>query len=158
MSNKIVFNEYFKQLRGAKLSAVGRCANMAWLIFQRANGVMYSLHIQCPFRLTKENTILLANGDMYVAANQVDEPLIDWDVNGINLFDKRAEVLPKEGDFVVCKVSISRYSDLCIRFENKSILRVFISNSADGEQWRLFEKSDSAKEHLVAYPLRIEFE
>src|SRR6478735_8215289 len=94
-------------LVGSKLSNIGRASNLFWLEFGEALSVIrrgrtqelaeYVLHIQCSWRITKSNKILVASRDFYSPRTGLDgeDEHFEWDVQGNNRFDERTEYFIK---------------------------------------------------------------
>ena len=57
-----------KKLIGCKLINIGRAMNLVWMIFSQ-NNIVYSFHIQCPWRIVINNNIMISNVDLYENEN-----------------------------------------------------------------------------------------
>jgi len=63
----------------------------------------------------------------------------NWDVQGNNLFDKKAKLLFPEGSQItVTTAGLSGNCDLTITFSNGLCLESFVNASSQEECWRLF--------------------
>lgn len=115
----------------------------------------YSFHIDCHFRLSCGDEIVLSRGDIFQPANTLLQNLdfeynaFNWDVNGNNRFDEIAKEY-FSGDpssFTIKKVKISRLGDVKLYFENSFILEVSPDISGKEECWRFFESGSD--EHII---------
>jgi len=129
------------------LNALGRSANMVWLIFSDGKK-QYSLHIQCPCRFSKAGKILLSSGDIYCPSDIVSEQEdFDWDEQGNNAFDVIAKDFI-DGTLMVENFELKDLNDLSIQFQNGVEFCLFCNNSTEEEQWRFFSKGDGMA-HVV---------
>lgn len=147
---------YIKQeiqvLLGSECIKVGRACNLVWFSFV-INGNEFALHIQSSFRITRNESILCANLDMYEPkAETLNNPSFNyedfkWDIQGNNYFD---EWILKSGNELqnerVKNIKISNLGNLVITFENDITLEVF-NNSSVSECWRFFKLH--SKNHIV---------
>jgi hypothetical protein len=110
----------------------------------------YSLHVQCPWRIKNaQQQIILAAQDIFAPSSSIPwTEAFDWDVQGNNLFDEKAEkwLRDNEGIAIVSCV-LSPGSDLALTFSNDDVLEIFVATSTDDECWRLLEYGDR---HFVA--------
>ena len=69
----------------------------------------------------------------------------DWDVLGNNHFDDMiAKYIGDEpSDFVVKKITVSKFGDLKITFTNGFTLELFAEGSDDSINWRFFDGTNS---------------
>lgn len=81
--------------------------------FDLASG-KYGLNIQCPWRLTLENRIMVASGDFYLPRTGLSDEAFEWDNLGANRFDERIGVFKKglESNVVVSEVSADELGGL----------------------------------------------
>ena len=123
---------------------------MCWIIFGSKDDteidVFYSLHLQCPWRIRKGNTIVLSNLDIYELPSEVLTVDEEWDDKKRNLFDEKVDSFLKLGEKKVDDVSITAMNDLAIFLSDSSIIECFV-NDLKYECWRFFKKGD--KRHLV---------
>lgn len=143
--------EFPKILIGKPLKKIGRCANLTWFIFGIEEN--FSLHVQCSWRLIKNN-ILIASNDIYVPKDLEYSDDFDWNSIGSTLFDSKVEELNAEENQIVKWIEINSLGDIQIIFED-IIFQSFIYNSCEEEQWRFFRKGDR---HMVVRPNGIEWE
>lgn len=130
---------------------IGRAAAMCWIHFgcpeeielRGGTSVMgeFALDLDCPWRIrNRAGGIELGSADMFTPASshEFDEDF-DWDVQGNNLFDKKAKRLfPQSTQIAVIAAVLSRNCDLTITFSNGLILESFVNASSQQECWRLF--------------------
>ena len=90
----------------------------------------YSLHVQCPWRIIRNETILVGSGD--------DRLLVA-------LFEGGRE-------FMVEAVDLGKAGTLRIDFEKGFRLELFPNDSSDDEHWRLFGTADDSQGLIVAGP------
>ncbi len=118
---------------------------------------MYALHIDCGFRMTTENEILLTRGDIFNHNSTInddfecDDEDFDWDVFGNNSFDEKIkeQFTDKNLCIVVESINISKFGDLKILLSNGYCIEIFVDSSSDEECWRFFEVGNADKKHLV---------
>ncbi|WP_224771222.1 hypothetical protein [Metabacillus idriensis] len=89
------------KIMGLKLQYAGRSSDLFWLGFGEIVQIIrrgraeetaeYALHIQCSWRITLDNKIVLASGDFYSPNSEWDDlnEDFDWDIQGNNRFDER---------------------------------------------------------------------
>lgn len=162
---------FFKEIRGETVGRIGRAGNMMWLEIgpvcrvtnfrgDEVEKSKYALHVQAPWRIVNENEkIIFAFSDFYMPRGKVEwTEDFEWDVQGANLFDEKAESWLKEvEEACIKKIEMDSLGDLKISFSNGDRLEIFIDSSTDIESWRLF-KSDSNKKHLVVSAMGMEFD
>ncbi|GAX47808.1 hypothetical protein [Pseudolactococcus reticulitermitis] len=160
---------YIQDIIGQKFSTIGRAADMAWLGFGKEVQATdwkgrdrivheFALHLQTSWRIidNQSDRIVIASGDMYYPISDTDTnaktfdwDTFDWDIQGGNLYDERAENMNlSENDSRVLDVTVNDHFDICITFSNGWCLQAFISRT-QGEVWRFFEPT-KGKDHFVA--------
>ena len=98
----------------------------------------YEFHIQCPFRIMKENQIILGSYDIYCALG--DENDSDWETYGNNRFDKVAEDIIKPMlPMKVLDIFASEVGDIFIKLENETDINIFIHSEGNREFWRFID-------------------
>ena len=106
----ITLDKHLQQLIGLPLTRTTRAANMECLKFgqlliadkenNQINIGEFGLHLQCPWRLTNDSQILVADNDLF---EQPDEnadydPDFEWDKTMANLRDRKLDnILKTEG-------------------------------------------------------------
>lgn len=157
-------------LVGTRLTEMHRCLNMEMFgfgplrpsvrEFGPGKGTVvehaeFSLHVQCPWRITKNQQIVMGEGDRRI--------LIDWfDTNNLSpaekdelprLLERRVAEFQKlkPNGLLVAHVTIDQMKGLEIGFEENYVLTVFPENTSSDkcdEYWRYFSWSE--EKHLVA--------
>ena len=110
MSNNLD-NEIKKQLsliKGKLFRYIGRAGDLVWLgfgkdvVFKNYRGIerktaQYSLHIQCPFRISCNGKKKIGSGDMY-ETNSITRRSSDFnqDETNTNIYDEKALILTQE--------------------------------------------------------------
>lgn len=123
----------------------------------------YALHIQCAFRLCMGDKIEIATNDIFQPTEKaLDNPQFNWDTyqfdeKGNNQFDWFAEhrITPYYTEFVVKNVSVNKFGDLKISFQNNYELELMVDSSLDSECWRFFS-TGVEEPHLVVLGTGIE--
>lgn len=154
------------KLIGLKLRYAGRASNLFWLGFgdmvlvKRRKGTEqlaeYSLHIQCAWRITKGNKILVASRDFYYPNSNWDDENgdFDWDVQGNNRFDEKTKHLIEEvkGKLIVERVDSDDIGGFKVHLSDKYVLEAFPDNSDEdeySEYWRFFNMKDDSLHFVV---------
>lgn len=144
-----------EKIHNCTLSDIERSGNMLWLVLKN-NADEYELQVCCPCRITQNNSVLLAKGDMYeptsTFAGEYDD--FDWEVVGATLFDEKKEALKNK--YVVESVELSMFNDLKIQFSDGILLTTFSNESEEEEQWRLFHRFYRDEKQLVVSPSLME--
>lgn len=116
----------------------------------------FALRNECCMRMTCGDEIVFAKHDIFLPNSALlnqsnfDWDSFDWKVFGGNYFDEMVEkYLGKEPfGFVVKKISVSKFGDLTIKFENEFSLELFADSSGRDENWRFFDMNPHTP-HLV---------
>jgi hypothetical protein len=162
--------QQLSKLIGTKLQCVGRASNLLWLglgdviqISRRGKveeGTEYAIHVQCTWRITLDNKIIVASRDFYSPNstwNYNEE--FEWDVQGNNRFDERvASLLVSEKQLIVEQVESDMLGGLRLFLSNDYLLEVFPDSSEDdeySEHWRFFSRKEKSA-HLVVSGVGIE--
>lgn len=158
------------RLIGQPVHSIGRAANMLDLHFgedvivpdrisKEKHVGTYSLHVQCPWRIInpEKRKVLLGSLDFYapstrrLAAEDFDYNHFDWDVQGENLFDEKAQEWFAGLEHVtVVAARMNRFGDARIDLSNGDRIEIFVMATDDGECWRLFLSAKSTTQ-LVIY-------
>lgn len=168
---KKIINEKLHELIGLEWVKTTRASNMECLKF----GTLYSfdnkgirrqfgqfgLHLQCPWRITKKDLILVGSDDLYEQPNEIDEydENFNWDVQGGNLRDVKLESLLKCGKYIVSSVKADIFGGFELVFNDNLKLTVFpilSSKSRYSEYWRILDNRNEKREHFVVGALGIE--
>jgi hypothetical protein len=150
-------------LIGMSLWSSGRAADLDWFSFgQRrtvttANGQTkeigeYALHVQCAWRITHGNDVVVGSSDLYHPLGERVDPIenFNWDVQGANSRDERiAELFQNETrHFLVRAVEVGNAGAFTITFDNEYALDIFPDDSLREEYWRIF-KPYAEQPHFV---------
>jgi hypothetical protein len=131
----------------------GRAADLEWFSFGQRRTVKgprgtkevgeYALHIQCAWRITHGDQVVVGSHDLYYPSEERDTPVneFDWDVQGANLRDRRiAELFQNETrQFLVREVEVGKSGTFSIIFDDEYVMDVFPDNSRNGEHWRMLK-------------------
>jgi len=143
-------------LIGLPLWDSGRAADLAWFALGERRTVKdfrgnpkevgeYALHVQCAWRITQDDKVLVGRSDLYYPAGyspEQDEIPDDfnWDVQGANRQDELIRDLFQGGgnQFRVLGVEVGPAASFNIALERNLSLQVFPQDSSSHEYWRLF--------------------
>ena len=163
MTNNI--NKIVSDLIGLPLTRTTRAANMECLKFgtvyrtdkdgKENNVGEFALHLQCPWRLTNENEIIVGNGDLYQQAEETAEYNENYDYFefNANLRDVKLDKLIKDKTITIISAQADKFGGLEICFDNNITLTVFpdITSKADNENWRLIDFRNENSKHLESW-------
>ncbi len=143
--------------RAANMLCAGFGKDVQRVDFTGKNRIVseFALHVQCAWRLTFKNQILIAYGDFYIPREGLDYTDFVWDVQGNNRFDEKAKMLSSNFSLnPVCVTSITadEIGGVNIYFNNGYALEIFPHDSLGDEYWRFirFNSDDGIKsEHFV---------
>ncbi|WP_405288857.1 hypothetical protein [Methanobrevibacter sp.] len=149
--------KYLRMLKKQRVAAIGRAADMLWIIFEDTNAACsartISLHVQSSWRITntEKKSIIVASLDMYFPKSSEEyTDDFEWDIQGNNLFDeKSANWLENAGDIFIDEVQMDLWGDLRLSFSNGDQMEVFVDVSDETECWRIFRKDDLNLRHMV---------
>ncbi len=121
----------------------------------------FGLHLQCPWRITQNNIILVGDNDLYEHPSEAEnfDSNFDWDVPNGNLRDVKLSVILKSKKNVVEFVYVDEYGGFELIFNEDTKLSVFPTlsvKSSYGEFWRLLNNQCEAKNHFVVGTFGIE--
>ncbi|MCM3256023.1 hypothetical protein [Priestia aryabhattai] len=154
------------KLIGLNLRYAGRASNLFWLGFGEMISVTrrgkteelaeYALNIQCSWRITKDNKILVGSRDFYSPRTGWNEENddFDWDVQGNNRFDERIESFIENAKehVTVERVKPDEVGGLKIFLSQGYLLEVFPDTSEDDEYsefWRFFNRRENSPHFVV---------
>lgn len=114
----------------------------------------YALHIQCPWRITRDDSVVVGSGDLFYPVdpeNQEPRPDFDWQPIGGNRRDYLLKILFQDGarKLVVRDVEAGDGGSLRIELQDGYFLEVLPNLSTDDEQWRLFRPYRENEPHFV---------
>lgn len=163
----------FQGIVGLRLSITQTAADMRIFQFGSVKSVttrhgkqgyvaQYSLHIQCPWRLEKDDKIITSSADYWRYAG-AGEPPSAWTPEDGNRADDAAlskiftdvrqesrQLFNDSDKLIVRSVNLTKIGDITFLFADGHMLRVY-SNTHDSEQWRLLTPS-LEEPHLVFPP------
>ncbi|MHA7098568.1 hypothetical protein [Priestia aryabhattai] len=154
------------KLIGLNLRYAGRASNLFWLGFGEMISVTrrgkteelaeYALDIQCSWRITKDNKILVGSRDFYSPRTGWNEENddFDWDVQGNNRFDERIDSFIENAKehVTVERVEPDEIGGLKIFLSQGYLLEVFPDTSEDDEYsefWRFFNRRENSPHFVV---------
>jgi hypothetical protein len=155
-------NKILLDLIGLPLTRTTRAANMECLKFgtvYRAdkdgkdyNVGEFALHLQCPWRMTNENEIIVGSNDLYEQADEQAEydENFNWEKLNSNLRDVKLDKFINENKLSIISATADKFGGLDIGFDKNVKLTVFpnISSKADNEYWRIIDFRDEKSKHL----------
>ena len=114
----------------------------------------YALHVQCPWRITRDDLTIVGSGDLYCPPdlwNKEPDLNFDWRPVGANRRDHLLKALFQGGArvFVVQSVEVGNAGSVRIGLEDDHSLEVIPDLSTDDEQWRLFRPYREHEPHFV---------
>ena len=134
------------KLIGLELTRTTRAANMECLKFgqelvtDKDDGLInigqFGIHLQCPWRITNGQKIIIGYNDVYEQSDQDAkyDPDFDWDRPGVNLRDKKLqELIDKK--LTVEKVTVDDFGGFSICFNHNINLMTFPTTSLENEYW-----------------------
>jgi len=159
-------------LIGLKLSRIALAADMRTLQFGNTQprvggGVVgeYALHVQCPWRLEDESSVITGNDDLYVPYEQNDELAEPFDYEKRESLQERIlrdllkgydsdtkQTVNSTNLLTVAAVEADAAGGFCLNLSGGYRFFVFI-NGTRREAWRLFKPSKdgarSSEKHFV---------
>jgi hypothetical protein len=110
-----------------------------------------ALHIQCPWRITQGERLVVASGDLYYPPDgSAAGPDFDWEPLGANRRDVILDRLFGASELLVIQdFKLGPAGLLRIMLTDSVCLEVFPDASVDREHWRLFEPYTD-RPHIVA--------
>lgn len=160
---KITIENKLNKLIGLPLKHAGRAANLVWFGFGEFVEITtmiglkrevpeYALHVECSFRITQCNKIVVASGDIYTPSSQWEgeDEDFDWDVQGINRFDERIKIFNNinQSKLIVENIQGDIIGGAKIFLTNPYLLEMFPDDSNLSEKWRFFNVR-SQEPHFV---------
>ena len=154
-----------EQLIGLEFTRTTRAANMECLKFGTLYRVVdrtgiewqvgeFGIHLQCSWRLTKNNVIVVGSDDLFEQPNETAEydENFNWDVQGGNLRDVKLKTFLNSGKYIVQSVKADDFGGFELAFNDNVKLTVFPALSSKSEYceyWRLLDNRDESKSHFV---------
>lgn len=163
MNKKI--QKHLNVLIGKPLLNLGRASNLIWFNFgkwvikKNRLGIEkkvgeFSLHVQCSWRLSNCNKIIVAYRDVYMPSSQCnEEDEFNWEIQGMNFFDEKAEEINNnlKSSLFVKQISADYLGGVRIKFENDYELELFPDESnGDDEFWRFITNIHTSNHMVVS--------
>jgi hypothetical protein len=150
-------------LIGLPLVEAGRVADLEWFSFgkpfeaidSRGNKKLvseFAIHIQCAWRITGLNKIIVASRDRYVPRDgwEGNDEDFEWDCHGENLCDQRIdEFFQKNKDLKVKLIEADNHGSCRLVLNGGFILEIFPDDSDVKEHWRLFQPYKKSPHFVV---------
>lgn len=149
-------------LMGTPLSNIGRAGNLFWLSFGEdvivldRNGCetikgKYALNIQCSWRITDEDKIIVASRDIYLPKTGLSDEGFEWDAPGSNRFDERIYLIKKKikSNILVSQILADNLGGLKIYFGSGIVIELFPDDSLEEEFWRFIIFGKKSKHFVV---------
>lgn len=164
--------EELKKIIGLPLKYAGRACDVIWFGFgnlikkedERCGGFRvvaeYALHVQCAFRLTDSERIIVGSADKYIPSSEIEDYNdIDWDVQGANRCDEQLKEMFSKitTEIVVKNITADRFGGIKIFLSEDILLEIMPDNSTEDEAWRFFSYGMNT-EHLVISGIGIDWE
>lgn len=154
------------KIKDLKLQYAGRASNLFWLGFgemvqiirrgQTEETAEYVLHIQCSWRITLENKIVIASRDFYSPNSKWDDlnEDFDWDIQGNNRFDERIQSFFNDNEqLIVEEIEADDFGGFAAILSNGYKLDTFPDSSEDdedSEHWRFFNPKEKSPHFVVS--------
>lgn len=147
----------FSITRTTRASAM-ECLKFGQQIVVDRQGAIYNigeftLHLQCPWRITNGSAILLGSSDVYEPADKTVDFNEDfnWEKAGANMRDAKLQILLSK-PLVVEAVEVDTFGGFSLLFKNGMMLSAFPASSSKdeyNEHWRLLDNRPETKQHFV---------
>lgn len=107
----------------------------------------FVFHIQCPFRVIRDNSIVLSTEDLFLPFPDTEPEEVDWNKRNSTLFDSKVQNLTEliKAEKII-DIKLNSQNDLTIKTEN-TIIDLFV-HSTVSESWRFFDSTDDSP-HIV---------
>lgn len=154
------------KITGLKLQYIGRSSDLFWLGFgeivqinrrgRTEETAEYTLHIQCSWRITLHNKIVVASRDVYVPNSEWDKlnDNFDWDIQGNNKFDEQIKSFSENsGKLMVERIEAEDVGGIEVFLSDDYKLEAFPDSSGDVddcEHWRFFNRKENSRHFVVS--------
>ena len=114
----------------------------------------YALHVQCAWRITRQDRVIVGSRDLYYPADYEEGAEVPsgfaWDKDS-NRRDRLLTSLFENGsrEFLVQKVRVGVAGSLSILLSEDLAVDIFPDDSLSGERWRLFEPGRTEQHFVV---------
>jgi len=153
MKQKI--QQSLQQLIGYKFTRTRRTGAIECLHFsiEKQTGE-FGIHLQCPWRITKDNAILVGYNDLTEQPDETAEfdDNFDWDEQMGNLRDVKMANFLNSGKYIVELVEADNLGGFKLAFNDNIELTVFPTMSSKniyGRYWRLLDNTANDSKHFV---------
>ena len=150
-------------LNGKALWSSGRAADLAWFQFGQRRTVTshngtkevgeYALHLQCAWRITHKDVVVVGDRDLYYPAEETDKVPegFNWEELGSNRRDKKIAALfqNETRQFLVRLIEVGEAGSFRLLLDDDYALEVFPDDSRSDEHWRIFEPCIEAPHFVV---------
>lgn len=150
---KQLISKKLEVLKGRRMWTAGRTMNLVWFHFSLPSLVEsregeeivseYALHIQCSWRISSPQGIIVASGDRtYPRGDPYSDDEFDWTEPGANRCDEKLKWLFSSSlasYLIVTSVTSDALGGANIYFERKMALHIFPDDSVLNERWRFFQ-------------------
>jgi hypothetical protein len=136
----------------------GRNVDLCWFSFTlpldgNKKIVSFNLHVQCSWRITIDNVIIVASKDKFYPRGDPYQGIdsFDWTVPFSSQVDEKLALLfdhNKYPEWTVLSADIDNYGGVIIKFSANREFSIYPDNSLGGEFWRLLP-NDHDLEHFV---------
>jgi hypothetical protein len=165
----MTFEDVLNSLVGLEFSGSSRAVNMECFKFGELTNEgdkvfgKFALNIQCPWRITNSEEIIVASDDLFEHPENLTEydQEFDWDKPNGNYRDLKLKDFFENNSHKVMKAELNLYGDVIITFEKEVRLTLFPSLSKKSEYsefWRIFESRNEHSKHYVYTTMGKEFD
>lgn len=156
-----------EKLVNSNLVKLGRAADLLWLSFGKPVTITtdtgtrevneYALHVQCPWRFTKDNSVILGARDIYDPLDPALDLDSDWnwdefdrDISKQSVFEANSQTINENLlPLIVNGIVQNDNGDLRIEFTKNVVFEVFITGLRKYEYWRFIDFN--THEHYVVF-------
>ncbi|MCT8335836.1 hypothetical protein NUH30_19270 [Leptospira sp. 85282-16] len=149
-----------KCLINEELIEFGRAADLVWFSFgkeiliKNSKGSRkknkYSIHIQCPWRLSIKDKVKVASYDIYLPIDSNIQNF-NWEEFGSNIFDNISIkfLQNQKRNYLVKKIVADKFGGLKIIFNKNLTLEIFTNSSQNEEFWRFIKFGNKSKHFVI---------
>lgn len=161
-----------KKIIGFPLRNAGRACDVIWFGFgnlinkedKRCGGLRevaeFALHIQCSWRLTSFEKIIVGSADKYIPSSEIKNyNNFDWDIQGANRCDEQLKglFLNQSTELIVENIIVDKFGGIKVFLSEDILLDVMPDSSTNNEAWRFFQ-NEGETEHLIVTGLGIDWQ
>jgi hypothetical protein len=156
---EIKIEAFIRDLIGQTLTETSRASNMECLKFgiklredrngKKFNVGLFAIHLQCPWRITKENKILIGSADLFEPSNPKTKNF-NWETK--NLRDKKLSLLITQNISII-EIRIDQFGGFGLEFNDGTKMSVFPDCTAkdNREYWRIIDNRKTKTKHFVSW-------